>query len=257
MIEMPWDGICRNKKLVKCGNETIDVGGDRLVTEWIEPRSYGASRVFAESVAKAKEWAEEYKAYGYPLEHYLIYAIWGWVNKNVAYKPDVYEKYPDYWNEPSETYAEREGDCEDASILCQSAIECALPYETTKKSYTKLAIGYFVQGDNWYGHAWVYYDSEAFGRRVVLECTLDDYVPPNAYYSGIPYHPTILATSKSWEVVCTCEKCKIMLQYLSGVATKRGVNWRRGVAEFLALEEAKPLPWWRRLRPYKPKIKLF
>jgi hypothetical protein len=254
---MSWNGICRNKKLVRCGGQIIDCGGDRLITEWINPKSFGASKVFSESVSKAKEWAEQYRAYNFPLEHFLIYSIWGWVNKNISYKYD--DKYPDYWNDPSETYTDRWGDCEDSAILCQSAIECALPFEITKRFFTKLAIGYVTIGSDWYGHAWVYYDSEAFGRRVVLECTLDDYVPPNVYFAGIPYHPTVLVTSRSWEVVCACERCRRMLQYLSGVATKKDVNWRRDVADFLELEEAKPLPWWRRLKllKLKPKIKLF
>jgi len=223
-----WDGVCRNKKLVRCGDAVIDCGGDRLITEWIDPRSYGAWRVFVESIPLARQFAEQYRAYGFSMAHYLIYAIWGWVNKNVSYKYD--EKYVDYWDDPSELYSEpRFGDCEDASILCQSAIECALPYDVAKKFYTKLAIGYVTIQNSWYGHAWVYYycDEPLVKKRVVLECTLDDVVKPTMFIEGVTYHPTVLATSRSYEVVCTCERCKAMLAYLSGTATREKVNWAR------------------------------
>jgi len=104
-----WDGICRNKKLVKCNGQVVDCGGDRLIIEWINPHSLGAQKVFQESVETVKQFLEQYRAYNFSLAHYLIYAVWGWINKNISYKYD--DKYPDYWNDPSETYTDRWGDC--------------------------------------------------------------------------------------------------------------------------------------------------
>jgi hypothetical protein len=240
-MSIPWNGVCKGKKLVKCGNNIIDCGGDRYITEWINPTAYASYQIVKESIPLAKRWQQEYAIYGYPLEHHLIYAIWGWVNKNISYKYD--DRYPDYWNDVGESYSDRWGDCEDSAIACASAVENFM----RDNSKVKLAIGYVIMGGQLYGHAWCYYDSSVFNKRVVLECTYDDYVPPTTYIEGVRYHPTVVVSSREWQVVCNCTWCQEMLNYLHGDALREKTNWKR-VEIKPEFKEARPLTWYERLR---------
>jgi hypothetical protein len=133
--------------------------------------------------------------------------------------------------------------CEDSAIACASAVENFM----RDNSKVKLAIGYVIMGGQLYGHAWCYYDSSVFNKRVVLECTYDDYVPPTTYIEGVGYHPTVVVSSREWQVVCNCTWCQEMLNYLRGDALREKMNWKR-VEIRPEFKEARRLTWYERLR---------
>ncbi|MEM3484993.1 MAG: hypothetical protein QXI12_05175 [Candidatus Methanomethyliaceae archaeon] len=213
-----WDGIVRGKKTIRLGDETIDCCGARHIREWIQPSAYAVDMLIKDCIPKAKEFQSRYSSYNFSFEHHLIYSIWGWVNRNISYKLDEMSKYPDYWNDVWETYFDRWGDCEDASILCASAVH-RLYYG--RDSPVSLAIGFVWISGIPFGHAWCYYDCKEFNRRVVLECTADDYIEPNTYIVGVQYHPTVIVDSSSSTQVCDCDMCKTMINYLS-TGTNKG-----------------------------------
>lgn len=207
-----WDGTVRRKRIITMPDgspfgKEIDVGGVQKLCEFIDRNSYGASEIAKKGIDLAKELRPQLPP-NQSLRDLIVNRMWGLVNTMVTYVDDKY--YVDYWNEASETYADRTGDCEDCAILLTSALRYLdIP--------AKLCIGYYIHEGQWYGHAFVTYDCEMLGKKVVLETTWDEFVSPNTWIvlEGSHYHITVEADENVSEQKCSCTHCQEMIDYLS------------------------------------------
>ena len=230
---MSWNGLVKDKKLIKCGSEVINCGGTKYLASWIEPMAYGSEKFVIEAIPKVKEWQSTFP--NIPFEHTMIYALWGAVNTAVVYKYDEMAKYPDYWNSIDETYHDKWGDCEDSAIALTSASS-----RVSLKGDVKLAIGYYTLG-GWYGHAFCIYSSPYFKKDVVLETTWDDYVTPNRaiLLESSFYHPTVVGNDKiPFKQVCNCTHCQEMMDYLT---TGKKLAYRTSKAEPILKDQLKEI----------------
>ena len=129
-------------------------------------------------------------------------AFYRWVVANIAYpfgddatldlhqecrylRPDgqwrVCEQTDDFWNLPSETLADRVGDCDDKSFLLVSMLRHLLGPDQVFAT-----VGYW----NGFGHVWVTVRTEAGWR--VYETTLDQAPSPVPFVSEQPPYVPIL-----------------------------------------------------------------
>lgn len=204
--------IVRRKRLVKIGDTVYDCGGEQLLLEFIEPDTAGAFAVYSEAIRQAVEYIK--KGYSFNLEDLLINRIWSVVNLSIKYQFD--NKFIDYWNSPSETWSDKLGDCEDSTFLGQAAVEVS-GGNLAKRSY--VAIGYYIQQNSWFGHAFGVYTPTVLNQMCILEYTWDTDVPPYIWYplKGNPaYHPSILFNKREEILypVDQCDRCREMIQYL-------------------------------------------
>jgi hypothetical protein len=208
-----WDGLVRRKRIISLPSGEIDVGGVQNIREFINHWSHGAWKVAIQGILEAKTLLPQFPP-RQSLRDLVVNRMWGIVNKLVVYKADAY--YVDYWNEASETYFDKWGDCEDSSILLTSALRSqGIPAE--------LAIGFYINPVTraYFGHAFVLYPVEMFkGKMAVLESTWDNYATPNSWIlqEGSHYHVTISGDQNGFAVKCACPNCQAMLNYLSAGA---------------------------------------
>jgi len=196
--------IARNKRVVSGYNiANMDL------SEWIDPKSYGALDVFLASLdrflellGKDKGWLGRANKYG--LHNLMASFAYSYVNVKIGYRSDteMFKRY-DWWNLPSETIELGKGDCEDTSFLLSSSIEHICSFCMVEPSYY-CTLGYYHAGGAYYGHAYVLYHHTYAKKWCVLETTYDHEVSPFVWLVWNPdtYIPAICFNRKD-ELVMT------------------------------------------------------
>ena len=194
VLAMPYYVRTRRKRVVKLpdGRE-IDFGVWDL-RDFIQPRCNASTEIyvgaFSRLVSEFDSVRDLVNKIG--LHNVLVKYAWNIVNVEVKYRyDDPVFNVPDYWLLANETWSQRHGDCEDSSFLLESVIEHILEIDgsgdPSARSYA--VIGYYYDGQQYYGHAWVLYRSDKIvpkDRWAWIETTLEEEVPQHIWFLWRP-----------------------------------------------------------------------
>ena len=191
---MPYYVRTRRKRVVRLPDgKEIDFGEWDL-RDFLQPRSLASTEVYIKAFTRLVNEFVGIRdlANMIGLHNVLIKYAWNIVNVEVKYRyDDPVFNVADFWLLPNETWSQRQGDCEDISFLLQSVIEHILEFDGSSdpSAWSYAVIGYYFDGENYYGHAWVLYRSDKIvpkDRWAWIETTLESEVPQHIWYLWRP-----------------------------------------------------------------------
>ncbi len=117
----------------------------------------------------------------------LAFGCFKFVRSFVDYKSDkVTQGVPEYWQDPNETFASGEGDCEDGALLLMKLMELS----GVPAWRRKVCAGWVKDptfGDAYVGHAYVIYLNKYFQWMVLDWCFHSERCVAR-WYSNTPHH---------------------------------------------------------------------
>jgi hypothetical protein len=191
--------VARNKRVLWIPKEPgsqvmqrIDLG-DMYLSDFIQPEMYAVDELLSMGLNKAMsllqkpEMIKLMNRIGF--FNMVVKEVWNVANVTIKYRRDTYTmKRADFWLLPNETWEMGVGDCEDTTFLVASAIDrlssgWSRVDETAKESKYYAMLGYYLEGGNYYGHAWVVYHSTKIWKDWLwIETTLESEVSQSIWY---------------------------------------------------------------------------